>query len=87
MLIRSEHYARVHKVFYAKRNLLGRAIRIEDKNVGIILLADKINGEFSTANSLVLQIITSQIAFALEEAFSHEKEQVREELHRKYIGF
>ena len=87
ILIRSEHYARSHKVFYAKRNLLGRAIRIEDKNVGIILLADKISGEFTTQNSLVLQIIGSQIAFALEEAFGHEKEQVREELGRKYIGF
>ncbi len=86
VLIRSEHYARTHKVFYAKRNLLGRAIRIEDKNVGIILLADKINGEFNTQNSLVLQIIGSQVAFALEEAFGHEKEQVREELGRKYIG-
>ena len=86
VLIRSEHYARIHKVFYAKRNLLGRAIRIEDKNVGIILLADKTNGEFSTQNSLVLQIISSQVAFALEEAFGHEKEQVREELGRKYIG-
>lgn len=87
ILIRSEHYARSHKVFYAKRNLLGRAIRIEDKNVGIILLADKASGEFTTANSLVLQIISSQVAFALEEAFGHEKEQVREELSRKYIGF
>ena len=87
ILVRSEHYARTHKVFYAKRNLLGRAIRIENKNVGIILLADKISGEFTTQNSLVLQIIGSQIAFALEEAFGHEKEQVREELGRKYIGF
>lgn len=87
ILISSERYAREQKVFYAKRNLMGRAIRIEDKNVGIILLADKINGEFTTQNSLVLQIISSQVAFALEESYQKEKELSREELERKYIGF
>ncbi|MDP1709373.1 MAG: cyclic nucleotide-binding domain-containing protein, partial [Candidatus Komeilibacteria bacterium] len=87
IMLSSERYAREQKVFYAKRNLLGRAIRIADKNVGIILLADKISGEFTTQNGLILQIISSQVAFALEESFQKEKERGREELARKYIGF
>jgi len=87
ILIHSERYREGDKVFYAKKNLLGRAIKIEDNNVGVIVLADKVNGEFSTSNSLVLQIIAGQISFALEESYEHEKKRAGEELERQYIGW
>lgn len=86
ILLRSDRYSQGEKVFYAKKNLLGRAIKIEDNNVGVIVLADKISGEFTTQNSLALQIIAGLIAFALEESYEQEKKRAREELEREYIG-
>lgn len=86
ILLRSDRYAQGEKVFYAKKNLLGRAIKIEDNNVGVIVLADKMSGEFTTQNSLVLQIIAGLIAFALEESYEQEKKRAGEELKREYIG-
>jgi|GEM_PF-1773891 len=86
ILLRSDRYAQGEKVFYAKKNLLGRAIKVEDNNVGVIVLADKLSGEFTTQNSLVLQIIAGLIAFALEESYEQEKKRAGEELERKYIG-
>src|SRR3989338_1549166 len=75
ILIHSESYSQGQKVFYAKKNLLGRAIKIEDNNVGVIVLADKESGEFTIQNSLVLQIIAGQISFALEESYEQEKKR------------
>lgn len=86
VLLTSSRYKDEEKVFYAKRNLLGRTIRIEENNVGVILLADKRSGEFSMGNSLILQIIAAHIAFALEEAWAREERKAREELGREYIG-
>jgi len=86
ILIHSESYSQGQKVFYAKKNLLGRAIKIEDNNVGVIVLADKESGEFTIQNSLVLQIIAGQISFALEESYEQEKKRAGEELEREYIG-
>lgn len=86
VLLGNERYAAGEKVFYAKQNLLGRTIKIEDDNVGVILLADKRSGEFTTQNSLILQIIASHIAFALEEAWSRQERLAKEELGRKYIS-
>lgn len=86
ILLRSDRYSQGQKVFYAKKNLLGRAIKIEDNNVGVIVLADKESGEFTTQNSLVLQIIAGLVAFALEESYEQEKKRAGEELKREYIG-
>jgi len=86
LVITAEQYQQADKVFYAKRNLLGRAITIEGKNVGILLVADKTKGDFTIQNSLMLAIIASQISFALEESRLRQERQSREELNRTYVG-
>lgn len=87
IIISATRYANEPKVFYAKRNLLARGIKVEEDNVGLIVLSDKDNGDFTTANSLVLQIIAGQIAFALEAAAEREQHAAHEELERRYVGF
>jgi len=84
--ILSDKYESQEKVFYAKKNLLARSIKIEENNVGLILLSDKKNGEFTEQNSLMLQIIASQVSFAIEEARMRTEIQAQEELKRQYIG-
>jgi CRP-like cAMP-binding protein len=84
--ILSNRYESQEKVFYAKRNLLARAITIEKNNVGVILLADKVNGEFTGQNGLMLQIIAGQVSFAIEEARLRKESQAQEELKREYVG-
>jgi CRP-like cAMP-binding protein len=84
--ILSDRYINQEKVFYAKRNLLAKSIKIEENNVGVILLADKEKGDFTLQNSLILQIIASQISFAIEEARLRTETKQEEELKREYIG-
>ncbi|OJI06908.1 hypothetical protein BK004_02090 [bacterium CG10_46_32] len=79
-------YQSQEKVFYAKQNLLGRSIRIEGENIGVLVLADKTRGEFSNQNRLMLAIIASQISFALQEAHVRQEKTAQEELKRKYVG-
>jgi len=86
VLMGKELYKDKEKVFYAKSNLLARAINVEDNNVGVIALADKENGEFTGQNSLMLQIIAGQISFALEEASMRTEKREKEELKREYVG-
>lgn len=87
IIISAGRYANEPKVFYAKRNLLARGIKVEEDNVGLIVLADKDSGDFTTANSLVLQIIAGQIAFALAESAERAARAAGEELERRYVGF
>lgn len=87
IIVAAERYVNDPKVFYAKRNLLARSIKIAKANVGVMVLADKDSGDFTTANSLVLQIIAGQIAFALEAAAEREQRAAHEELERRYVGF
>ncbi len=86
LTISSSQYQNQGKVFYAKRNLLGRSISIEGENIGVLVLADKARGEFSNQNRLMLAIIAGQIAFALEEARSRQEKTAQEELKREYVG-
>ena len=74
------------KSFYAKRNLLAKSIKVEEKNIGVLALADKARGEFSSNNVLMLSIISGQISFALEEARLREEKIGQEELKREYVG-
>lgn len=86
LVVPSASYRESEKVFYAKKNLLGRSIRIEEENIGVLMLADKANGEFSNQNRLMLAIIAGQISFALEEARTRAQRTAQEELGRTYIG-
>ncbi|MBI2637092.1 MAG: cyclic nucleotide-binding domain-containing protein [Parcubacteria group bacterium] len=65
LVVSSSAYQDQKKVFYAKQNLLGRAIAVRGENIGVLVLADKARGEFSNQNRLMLAIIAGQIAFAL----------------------
>ncbi|PIQ80426.1 MAG: hypothetical protein COV79_00500 [Parcubacteria group bacterium CG11_big_fil_rev_8_21_14_0_20_41_14] len=84
--ISSSAYAMSEKSFYAKRNLLAKSIKVEEKNIGVLALADKARGEFSSNNVLMLSIISGQISFALEEARLREEKIGQEELKREYVG-
>ena len=86
MRISSTEYKTKEKVFYAKKNILARAITIEGDNIGVLVLSDKEKGEFSNQNSLMLSIIAGQISFALEEAHLRKEKTAQEELSRNYIG-
>ena len=86
VLLSAATYEQSEKVFYAKRNLLAHAIHIEDRNVGVVVLADKTIGDFTPKNSLILRIIASQISFAIEEAHIREEKKASEELRRTYVG-
>ncbi|MEK7189302.1 MAG: cyclic nucleotide-binding domain-containing protein [Patescibacteria group bacterium] len=86
LAVSSSQYQSREKVFYAKKNFLGRAIRIEGENIGVLVLADKSRGEFSNQNRLMLAIIAGQISFALEEARSRQLKRAQEELNREYVG-
>ncbi|MAG28825.1 hypothetical protein CL632_01595 [bacterium] len=86
IVLNSAQYKDKEKVFYAKRNLLGRAITVEGENIGSIALADKNSGEFTNQNRLLLQIIAGQISFALEEARLRQEKTAQEELKREYVG-
>jgi len=86
LVVSSNQYEKQKKMFYAKKNLLGRTISIEGENIGVLVLADKSRGEFSNQNRLMLGIISGQIAFALEEARSRQEKRAQEELNREYVG-
>ncbi|MBI2051062.1 MAG: cyclic nucleotide-binding domain-containing protein [Parcubacteria group bacterium] len=86
LAVPSGRYEKQKKVFYAKKNLLGRSISIEGENIGLLVLADKARGEFSNQNRLMLAIIAGQIAFALEEARTRQEKRAQEELKREYVG-
>jgi CRP-like cAMP-binding protein len=86
LVMNSDEYKTQAKVFYAKRNLLGRAITVEGENIGTIMLADKESSEFSNQNKLLLRIIAGQISFALEEARLRTQRNAQEELKREYVG-
>ncbi len=85
ILLASEYYKKNEKVFYAKRNLIERSVKIEGNNIGVLAIADKKEGEFTEQNSIILQIISTHIAFALQEARIREEKKAREELKREYI--
>jgi CRP-like cAMP-binding protein len=85
IVISSTTYKDEKKVFYAKRNILGRSITVEGRNIGLMVLSDKESGEFSNQNRLLLQIITGQISFALEEARLLKEQAEQEELKREYV--
>jgi len=82
----AKEYDSGNKVFYAKRNILGRTIILESSEIGVVLLADKNNGDFSNQNSLALQIIASQIALALNEAQNRSTQKARDEMEHRYVG-
>ena len=86
IVLTSNTYKDQEKVFYAKRNLLGRSITVEGDNIGLIILADKTTGEFSNQNRLLLQIIAGQISFVLEEARLRKEKTEQEELKREYVA-
>ncbi len=86
VLLRKQKYAEAEKVFYAKQNLLARAITIEGDNIGVIALADKKQGDFTRQNAFMLHIIAGQISYALEEARLKLEKQSSEELERTYIS-
>ncbi|MBU2575874.1 cyclic nucleotide-binding domain-containing protein [Patescibacteria group bacterium] len=86
MRVSSGEYESQEKVFYAKKNLLARAIKIEGENIGVLLLSDKEQGEFSSQNSLMLSIAAGQISFAVEEAHLRKEKTAQEELKREYVG-
>lgn len=82
----AERYGRAEKMFYAKRNLLARSIKIGREEIGALVLADKNSGDFTTQNSLILEIIASQAAFALGTLAAQEEKRAKEELEREYVG-
>ncbi len=86
VVISSAEYEKREKVFYAKKNLLSRPISIGSDIIGIITISDKSTGDFTTKNSLMLSIISSQISFAIEEARRRKEKSDQEELRRRYIG-
>jgi len=80
-------YENAEKVFYAKHNLLARTIMLENSELGVVMLADKTSGDYSTQNGLALRIIASQIALALNEAQNRSLQKAREEVNRRYVEF
>lgn len=87
ILLDKNRYATADKVTYAKHQLLGQTLRFDGNNLGVIILADKIDGQFADAHSLLLSIIASKLAIALAQADSHNSIGDLRELKREYIGF
>ncbi len=54
--------------------------------VGMILLGDKISGEFSINNEILLKLITAQIAGSVYWAGKREEQKAEEEMGRTYIS-
>jgi len=73
-------------VAYASKTMLGVKIELNKKIIGAILLGDKTkNRNFSYHNQILLNIISRQIALAVQEAELSEEKEGTEELKRTYI--
>lgn len=81
----AEEYHDRAKVRYAKKNLLGELIQTDESHVGVIILADKKDGDFSARNHLLLEIIAGHVAFAFEASQQRQERAAREELKREYV--
>ncbi len=75
----------MHTAAYASDSMLGVPIMQEDNAVGAILMLDKQGEEFSINNTILLEIVTRQIAGAIVEANSQRRLREEEELKQVYI--
>lgn len=71
---------------YKMDNALGVPLAVNNKVIGMILLGDKITGNFSINNEILLQLISDQIAGAVYKAEEEKELKAAEELKRIYIS-
>ncbi|MFH1029823.1 MAG: cyclic nucleotide-binding domain-containing protein [bacterium] len=71
---------------YKMDNALGAPLIFNNKVIGMILLGDKITGNFSINNEILLQLISDQIAGAIYRAEEEKELKAAEELKRIYIS-
>lgn len=74
-----------YKLPYLGENALGVKIQGAQKILGAIVLADKKEEDFNFNNQILLNIISRQIATALQTAEKSEDQDSHEELNRVYI--
>ncbi|MEW5946477.1 MAG: cyclic nucleotide-binding domain-containing protein [bacterium] len=73
---------------YERENMLIVPLARGDKPIGVILLADRGDGQpFDPANENLLQAVASQAAAAVESALFHKDAAAREQFDRVYFHF
>lgn len=74
------------KTNYHMEEALGCPMIFDGKFVGMILLGDKTESEFSVNNEILLRLITDQIAGAVYRAQKQDEAKAEEEIRRTYIS-
>jgi len=70
---------------YKMNKAIGCPIIFGKRVIGMILLGDKIVGDFSVNNEILLKLISNQIAGAIYRAGKREEQKAEEEIKRVYV--
>ena len=82
ILLDKKSYLNKSSVAYAKQQMLGKRIDFRDNEFGVIVLTDKIDGDFDETHFSVLDIMADKLSKTLQSHTDYDLEDVK----REYVG-